>query len=304
MGQDPIQNPAKIGTNVTRTLRLPYTPPLDWEALLRFLEPRAIPGVEEVEGEVYRRTIAARRRAGVVEVHPAPRAHALLMRVHRIGAGTDTFDAGDLRVAARRLFDLDADPREIRRHLGRDPILASRLRAHPGLRLPGAWSPFETTVRAILGQQVSVKGATTLSGRVVRLLGKPLKRRIDPESRLTHLFPAPAIVAGADLTGIGLPAARARAISAVAKAIHEGRLSLEPQADLDLALEALCALPGIGPWTANYMAMRVLKHPDAFPSGDLGLARAMGLKPAALERRAEAWRPWRAYAAVCLWQSL
>jgi AraC family transcriptional regulator of adaptative response / DNA-3-methyladenine glycosylase II len=304
MGQDPIQNSARIGTNVTPALRLPYTPPLDWEALLRFLGPRAIPGVEEVEGDVYRRTIAARRRVGILEVHPAPRAHALLMRLHRIGGGADTFDAGDLRMRARRLFDLDADPRKIRRHLGRDPILGPRLRAHPGLRLPGAWDLFETTVRAILGQQVSVKGATTLSGRVVRLLGKPLKRRIDPESRLTHLFPPPAIVAGADLTRIGLPVSRARAIQAMARGILEGRVSLEPPADLDLALEGLCALPGIGPWTANYMAMRVFKHPDAFPSGDLGLVKAMGLRPAALERRAEAWRPWRAYAAVCLWQSL
>ncbi len=276
-------------------LRLPYRPPLDWKALLEFLAARAIPGVEKVEGDRYRRTIRIDSAPGFLEVLPAPGGGALLLRVGapQPGAGLDRIVR-----RVRRLFDLDADPLRIGRDLARDPFLASRVRAHPGLRVPGAWDPFETTVRAILGQQVSVRGATTLAGRLVSVLGKPFG---PAAGGLTHLFPAPADVARADLSRLGLPEARRRCLATVARAAASGSLPLDGSATLEEAVERLTALPGVGPWTAQYVAMRALAEPDAFPEGDLGLKRATGLSGVALLERAERWRPWRAYAAMHLW---
>jgi AraC family transcriptional regulator of adaptative response / DNA-3-methyladenine glycosylase II len=169
---------------------------------------------------------------------------------------------------------------------------------HPGLRVPGCWNGFELGVRAILGQQITVKGATALAGRLVKTLGEPFSAA----GGLTHLFPTAEILAGADLTGVGLTKARAGTIRGFAQAVCDRRINFEGIADAEPFLARLCEIPGIGKWTAQYVAMRALGQPDAFPSGDLGLLRALNLSSSReLEQRAEAWRPWRAYAAMYLW---
>ena len=280
-------------------VRLPYRSPLDWPGLLGFLAPRATPGVETVADGVYRRTIAIGDAPGTIEVRAASGEPHLLMRV-RLPRPERL-----LRVVerARRLFDLDADPALIATHLARSRALAPLIVRRPGLRVPGAWDGFELAVRAILGQQVTVRGATTLAGRLVAEFGTPLPRA---EDGLTHRFPEPARLADADLALIGLPRARAATIRALAAAIACGELTLDGSRDLGDAVSRLVAIPGIGTWTAHYVAMRALGEPDAFPAADLGLRRALGhggarLASARVAELAEAWRPWRAYAALHLW---
>ena len=181
-----------------------------------------------------------------------------------------------------------------------DPVLGKWVNAEPGLRVPGCWSGFELAIRAILGQQITVKGATALAGTLVRTFGQP----VSDAGNLTHLFPTPEILAEADLGRIGMPRSRSATIRAFAKAVCHGQLTFEGIVGTDEFLAHLCEIPGIGNWTAQYIAMRALGEPDAFPSGDLGLLRALGLEnPRALERRAEAWRPWRAYATMYLWHN-
>jgi AraC family transcriptional regulator of adaptative response / DNA-3-methyladenine glycosylase II len=269
-------------------LQLPFREPMAYEPLLAFLAARAIPGVERVEGGTYARTVSASGRDGTIEVARAPKASALCLRV-RVAPGADLFA---VVARARALFDLDADPRRIDAHLSRDPRLARGVRAHPGLRVPGAWDGFELAVRAILGQQVSVAAATTLAGRLVARFGRPLQGSRDG---LSHLFPTPDALARGDVASIGLPRARAEAIRTLARAVRAGGRPFE-------SIEGMASLTGVGPWTAAYVAMRAGRDPDALPSGDLVLRRAAGTEGArALEAMAEAWRPWRAYAAVHLW---
>jgi AraC family transcriptional regulator of adaptative response / DNA-3-methyladenine glycosylase II len=194
------------------------------------------------------------------------------------------------------LFDLDADPAAVDEVLGADPALARSVARLPGLRVPGAVDGFELAVRAILGQQVSVRAARTFAGRLVQRCGQPLPA---PVGSLTHAFPTAAAVAGADLDGIGLTGSRVRTLRAVAEAVADGGLVLDAVADRDQVRAQLLALPGIGEWTADYIAMRALGDPDAFPATDLVLRRSIeGMDPA----RIESWRPWRAYAATHLWQ--
>ena len=276
---------------------LTYRPPLDWDALLGFLAPRAIPGVEEVRDGCYRRTLMADGRPSLLEVEPRPRTCSVEVRL--------TY-ADPARVAyrVRRLMDLDAEPALIDGHLGRDPVLATIVTARPGLRSPGAFDVFELTIRAILGQQVSVAAATTLSGRLVALAGTPL---LTPSGGLTHVFPLPADLAAADLGRLGVPGRRAETLQLLSKAVAEGELRLE--AEPAAASAALLAMPGIGPWTVSYVAMRGMGDTDAFPAADLGLRRAaaaIGLPddPAQLTTRAERWRPWRSYAVHHLWRTL
>lgn len=281
-------------------LRLAYRPPLRWHALLGFLAPRALPSVEEVreaDGGVYRRVACVADDVGVVEVRDARDDRHLVLRV----PANLTHGIAGLTARARRLFDLDADPAVIRAHLRRDPRLRPFVR--PGLRVPGAWDGFEVAVRAILGQQVTVRGATTLAGRLVEGFGGPVQRA---DGALRRRFPEPASLAGADLRGIGLPAARARAIASLAEAVAKEQLVLAPHSDTERTCAGLLALPGVGPWTAAYVALRALGDPDAFPASDLGLRRGLadgGSPPSAaqLEAWAEAWRPWRGYAALALW---
>ena len=280
--------------------RLAYRPPLDWASLLGFLALRATPGVEAVAAGGYRRTLQLGDAVGTLAVRPEPESgHALLtLRLSRV-EGLHTIVA-----RVRRLFDLDADPHQIGRHLRRSAALAPLVRRRPGLRVPGAWDGFELAVRAILGQQVSVRGATTLAGRLVAKFGRVLGEPSDTD--LTHLFPSAAALADADVAAIGLPRARAEAIRTLARAIADGGLSLDGGLDLDELVARLCEIPGIGDWTAHYVAMRACGETDAFPAGDLGLRRAFGngrgpATQAALLAASEAWRPWRAYAALHLW---
>jgi len=282
-------------------LRLAYRPPLDWAGLLDFLRPRAIPGVEQVEADVYRRSVRTPAGVGAIEVRPGDDGRHLLLRAP-VSLGRA---AGRLSACARRLFDLDADPEPIAAHLRRDPELRKRLRRRPGLRVPGAWDGFELAVRAILGQQVSVAGATTLAGRLVERYGEPLPGA--GSAAVSRLFPEPGVLADADVAPLGLPRTRARAIEGLARAVACGELDLSPTEDTEATRSRLLALAGVGPWTAEYVALRALGEPDAFPASDLGLRRALadgsGEAPseAALASRAEAWRPWRSYAALALW---
>ncbi len=280
--------------------RLAYRPPLDWSSLLGFFALRATPGVEAVDAQAYRRTLRLGDAVGTLAMRPDPESgHAVInLRLSRV----DGLQA--IVARARRLFDLDADPREIGRHLARSTVLAPLVRLRPGLRVPGAWDGFELAVRAILGQQVSVRGATTLAGRLVANFGDALEEPGD--AGLTHLFPTAAALADADVAAIGLPRARAEAIRALARAVANEEISLDGRLELDALIERLCEIPGIGPWTAHYVAMRACGETDAFPAGDLVLRRAFGgdRKPAteaALVAASQAWRPWRAYAALHLW---
>ena len=197
------------------------------------------------------------------------------------------------------MFDLGADPNEIAARLHLDPLLADRVESMPGLRVPGCWNGFELAVRAILGQQISVSGASTLAGCLVQAFGKP----ITVASPLTHLFPGADVLAQADVAGIGLPESRVETIRSLARALSEGRISFVSVMDVEEFQSRLREIPGIGDWTAQYIAMRALGDPDAFPGGDLGLLRAAAIGDRReLVRRAESWRPWRAYAAMYLWQ--
>ena len=298
-------------------LRLPFRQPFDWPGLLAFFALRAIPGVEAVCDGSYTRSVEIGGARGTIRVEapaegPKGRgrgrgnaAERCLLACIRVDAPAPLIEVAE---RLRRIFDLGADPGEISKHLRGDPELARRLDAAPGVRVPGAWDGFELAVRAILGQQVSVRGATTLAGRLAARYGEAFSQA--GAEGIERLFPKPAVLARARLASLGLPAARARAISGLARAVDQGRLRLDASRGLEETVRALRELPGVGEWTAQYVAMRALREPDAFPAGDLGLRRALGngpgslpLSEGALERRAEAWRPWRAYAAVLLWKS-
>ncbi len=286
-------------------LRLAVRPPYDLEGVLRFLGARALQGVERVDGEAYVRTVALASGPAVVRV-----GRPVATRVRRPSGPDAGVEALELRVAgapatallrltadARRAFDLAADPLEVAAALGADPLLGPLVRRRPGLRIAGAWDPFECAVRAVLGQQVSVEAARTLGARLVDRAGARLPA---PADGLTHVFPSPAALAAVDLRGLGLTSARAAAVAALARAVAGGRLDLRGPADEVTA--GLRALPGLGDWTAQYVALRALGEPDAFPSGDLVLRRlAGGLTARALEDESEAWRPWRGYAVFHLW---
>jgi AraC family transcriptional regulator of adaptative response / DNA-3-methyladenine glycosylase II len=275
-------------------LRVPYRAPLAWNELLAFLSARAIPGVESIDLDagIYRRTVELDGAPNVIEVWNVAGEHALHLRVHLAGLE----GLVHLVAAVRRLFDLDADPKAIDRRLARDPRLAPLVKARKGLRVPGAVDAFELGVRAIFGQQVSVPRATALSGKLVEASGEPVPGL--GALGLTHLFPSAATIADADLTSLGVPGARIRALQGFAEAVANGKIALDRAAGLDEVVAGLCGLPGIGPWTAHYIAMRACAERDAFPASDLALRRDLGPDP---EAAAEAWRPWRAYGAMHVW---
>ncbi|MBV9766124.1 MAG: DNA-3-methyladenine glycosylase 2 [Acidobacteriaceae bacterium] len=276
--------------------RVPFRPPYAWASMLAFLAARATPGVEEVESGIYRRSISSGGVDGYFEVSAEEKDNALLVRV-QFGNPSSLFFIIE---RIRSLFDLNADWERIARDLKSDPALVERIAADPGLRVPGCWNGFELATRAILGQQVTVKGATALAGRIARSFGKPLLGA----PRLTHLFPTPEVLADANFSDIGMPKARAETIRALARGVRDGQINFEGIVDTGAFLSQLREIRGIGNWTAQYVAMRALREPDAFPAGDLGLIRALDLKDGReLERRAELWRPWRAYAAMYLWNS-
>jgi AraC family transcriptional regulator of adaptative response / DNA-3-methyladenine glycosylase II len=281
-------------------IRLSYRAPFDADGLFAYLAARAVPGVESIAAGRVRRALRIGGQPAWVEVSTGDDARALQVRAR--GAGAAQWLALAERV--RSVFDLGADPGAIGRQLAADPLLRTLLQRRPGVRVPGAWDPFEIAVRIVLGQQVTVAGATQLAGRIAARFGERLPEAlIDRDGGPTLLFPLPDALADAPVEEVGLTRQRACALRSLATAVARGDLVLAPGADPDAARAALLALPGIGPWTAELVLLRALGDPDAFPAGDLGLRRAFGGDARELERRAEAWRPWRAYAAMLLWSA-
>jgi AraC family transcriptional regulator of adaptative response / DNA-3-methyladenine glycosylase II len=289
------------------TVRLAFREPLHWARLLRFFADRAVAGVEEVREDCYRRTLRLPHGEGVVALRMSP---AKAGEPRHIACELRLADLRDLTAAVqrcRRLLDLDADPAIPAEHLARDPLLAPLVRAAPGLRVPGTVEGSELAIRAILGQQVSVAAARTAAGRLTQALGEPLS---EPDGGLTHLFPSPAAIAAADPALLLGPGSRRRTLQALARVLAEGQLAIDPGSDRAEVAAALLEIPGIGPWTQQYIAMRGLCDPDAFLPSDLGVRRALevlgvpwrGPREAAL--LAEPWRPWRAYALQHLWGAL
>jgi AraC family transcriptional regulator of adaptative response / DNA-3-methyladenine glycosylase II len=280
-------------------VRLPFRAPYDGDGVLAWLGARAVPGVEEVDGGVYRRTLALPGGPAVVALEP---------RTDHVAARFTLATVADLTAAVhrvRRLLDLDADPRLHNEPLAADPALRASVAARPGLRAPGTVDPAETAVRAVLGQQVSLAAARTLAGRLTARFGERLPA---PDGALTHLFPAPAALATAGDEPLAMPRSRWNTLRELSRRIELGDLVLSDGVDREHARAALLGVPGIGAWTAAYVALRALGDPDAFPASDLGLLRAaerLGLphEPAGLERHAEQWRPWRRYAAHHLWST-
>jgi AraC family transcriptional regulator, regulatory protein of adaptative response / DNA-3-methyladenine glycosylase II len=284
----------------TIEVRLAYRAPIDARSLLEFLAVRAVPGIETCADGIYRRTLALPHGPGVVELEPAEGYVRCTLDLH------DLRDLGPAVQRCRRLFDLDADPLGIDAVLRSDPVLAPLVACTPGRRVAGHVDGWELAVRAVLGQQVSVAGARTLARRLVGQLGTSLQT---PNGALTHVFFSPATLAAIDPTKLPLPASRGRALQALACAVAEGRLTLDPGADLEQTRGRLTELPGIGTWTAAYVAMRALGDPDAFLPTDLGIraaAKHLGLPtdPTGLTAYAERWRPWRSYATQHLWACL
>jgi AraC family transcriptional regulator, regulatory protein of adaptative response / DNA-3-methyladenine glycosylase II len=312
-GQEPREETATSGTWLM--LRLACREPFDGQSLLRFLAARAIAGVEEVAHGRYARTVRVPGGSGIVELVPPPAARGgepgragraggtaggaqVLLRVRLTGLR----GIGQVVSRCRQLFDLDADPQAIAAALAADEALAPLVAARPGLRVPGAYDGFELAVRAVIGQQVSVPAASTLTGRLAARHGTRLDGAAGPAGPLSVLFPRPADLADADLAGLGLTTARQATLRALAAACAAGRLDLDPGTDPEETAARLAELPGVGPWTVAYIRMRA-GDPDAFPGTDLGLRRAMerlGCGPG----RADQWRPWRAYAALHLWAAL
>ena len=307
VGRSPTELRRKHPSSDSRTqfgfrcsLSLAYRPPYDWERMIGFFRLRAIPGVEWVENGAYRRTIRLPATQGTITVRHAPKGHAVQLEV-------DMNDSRELMAVVervRRMFDLDANPQAIHQALTQDPLIAKRINIAPGLRLPGAWDPFETVVRAVVGQQVSVKGAVTQLGRIACLAGPRVHAEGHP--RLTRFFPSAAELGETDLSTLGMPQKRKATLRETSQQVVSGALRLDMTDDLPSFINILTAIPGIGDWTANYVAMRALGEPDAFPASDLGILNALREgedRPTVKQAiaRAEAWRPWRAYAAVYLW---
>jgi AraC family transcriptional regulator of adaptative response / DNA-3-methyladenine glycosylase II len=283
------------------TLRLPYRAPYDFEALLAFFARRAIPGVEAVDATSYARRFAVGGEAGSLSVTRMQGEDALALTV----AFAHSAPLQDISARVRRMFDLDADIGAINAHLGANRKLRALVRRNPGQRLPGGWDGFEIAIRAVLGQQISVAAARTLALRLVDRFGVEVVADGDFGVRL---FPAAQTIAQADLTGIGLTRQRAATLRTLARAVCDGSVSFRPEQTLDQFVASWTQLPGIGAWTAHYIAMRALSEPDAFPAADLVLRKAVArdgetVTTAALERMAENWRPWRAYAVLHLWRS-
>jgi AraC family transcriptional regulator, regulatory protein of adaptative response / DNA-3-methyladenine glycosylase II len=280
---------------------LPYRPPYDWDAMLEFLRLRAIPGLETIADGVYGRVIELDETAGSISVAHAPDRSALrvVVRFPRLGS------LSAIIARVRRMFDLGAEPGAIAAALSADPLLAPLVSARPGLRLPGAWDGFEIAVRAMLGQQITVKAATRLAGQVVAALGPTIAESGDLPG-LRHAFPRPERFDLGILSGMGMPKARAAAIAGMAAAVRADPSLLEPGRDLAEAVARLRRLPGVGEWTAQYIAMRALGESDAFLAGDVAVQRRFALlrdRPTTSEllAHAERWRPWRAYAVLHLW---
>lgn len=312
------------------TIELRYEPPLDWDFLLGFLQQRQSRGVEFIENGTYARTVHIDGDVGRMSVRHEPEQTRLVLHI----SGAVTKHAPEMARRVRRLFDLDMDQAAVADVLGRDPFIGPLRAAHPGIRVPGAWSPFEMLARTIVGQQVSVSAATTIMGRIVERTGNPVpgpssRAMAEPDSPVTMLFPEPEAIAAANLDAIGMPGRRVEALQTVARYVAEGNLPLRGMSvsgdcsgdsSGDDVKAALLQLPGIGPWTAECFAMRALGDTDAWPETDLIIWRALERfaeaapapkkgavvprsKQALMRSLAERWRPFRAYATVHLWHA-
>ncbi|WP_118184002.1 DNA-3-methyladenine glycosylase family protein [Paraburkholderia phosphatilytica] len=294
-----------LSTLQAATLELPFKAPFDWPRLLRFFAGRATPGVEAVEDGAYRRAIDWHGDGGTLCVRLHPRRRCIVATID----GDAAAHADALAAPIARMFDLRANPAAIRAHFADDPWLAPLIEAAPGLRVPGAWSGFELVVRAIVGQQVSVKAATTIIGRIVQRVGERIEGHAHDGT--AWRFPTPAALAAADLANIGMPGKRVAAIQGFAQAVATGAVPLDdPTVDATALRAALLALPGVGPWTVEYVAMRAWRDTDAWPALDLVLMQSITARDPSLVRatqqrqRSDAWRPWRAYAAMHLWNEI
>ena len=282
-------------------LQLSYRPPYDWNGVLAFLAARALAGVELVTDHSYARTVQLGKAQGWIRVTQSRNQHALV--VEFTDSLTPMLPA--LRSRTRALFDLDARPDVIAKRLGRDARLAPSVKANPGMRVPGAFNGFELGLRAILGQQVTVKAATTIAGRFVQAFGKPV---VTPLPELHRFTPRPARVGRASLDDIarhGIVAARARSIIALARMQRSAAFRLDGGAhhDPEAFIRRLAELPGIGPWTAHYIAMRALRWPDAFPKEDIAVRNNLGgVTAKEAEALSQPWRPWRSYAVMHVWR--
>jgi AraC family transcriptional regulator of adaptative response / DNA-3-methyladenine glycosylase II len=293
----------------TVTLRPSYRPPYDWDAMLAFLAARVIAGIDQVETKdgdgVYRRTVNQDGELGRVEVSHLPDKSALKVSI-RIG---NVRALPGIVARVRRVFDLGADIETIDAHLARDPLLAPLVALRPGLRAPGGWDGFELAIRAVLGQQVTVTAARKLASRMVEICGQPLPAETALPPAQVRAFPTAAQVADADLSSLGMPGARRNTLKALAVAARDDANLFRPFGSIEDAIARLRSIPGIGEWTAQYIALRALRETDAFPASDIGLLRGAagpdGVRPtpAGLLSLAEPWRPWRAYAAQHLWTS-
>lgn len=281
--------------------RLDWRPPFDWQAMLGYLKLRAIPGVEHVTASTYSRTIVVNGESGEISVQFSENSHSLLLTIH----SAQTRALYQIVERIRVMFDLKALSTDIETWLSRDPHLRTVIAQNPGIRVPVAWDGFEVAVRAIVGQQVSVKGATTLVARLAKACGDNYSACGNPELNL--VFPSPEAVAQSSLSGLGITTRRIDAIRELALALTAGELRFDGNMDTATFVERITRIPGIGPWTAQYVALRALNDPDAFPHADLILLRAATadgttLTPKELLNRAEQWRPWRAYAVMLLWR--
>lgn len=279
------------------TFRLRYRPPYHWRGMVDFLGARATPGVESVQSDSYMRSISFKGHNGYFEITNDEDQQTLVVRVQF----EDSCALFAIVERIRVMFDLNADWMTIAGNLRSDPLMARRIESAPGMRIPGCWDGFELAVRAICGQQVSVAAATSTAGKLVQAFGRTLPKA----NGITHAFPTPEALADARRERFPMPAKRAEAIRSLARAVSEGKIRFDRVVDVEEFSRGLREISGIGQWTAQYIAMRALGEPDAFPSGDLGLQRTLGKMSAAeLERRSEIWRPWRAYAAMYLWNSM
>jgi len=279
-------------------LRLVYRPPLDFAAMLAFMARRAIPGIERVGADSYERVIGPSDASTWLRVTADPVKPELRLDISAV----DPRAIPDIVRRVRRMFDLDADLVAVHALLGEEPLLAKAIAKRPGLRVPCGWDGFEIAVRAVLGQQISVAGATTLARRLVDVHGES---RTQSRDGLDRSFPTPERLRDAPLEALGLPKSRAATLRSLAAAVIDGRVDFGAGQRLDRFVERMTALPGIGPWTAHYIAMRALGHPDAFPAGDLVLQQVLGdgkrLSERETDARSQAWRPWRAYSVLLIW---
>lgn len=282
--------------------QLPYSPPYDWAGTLEFLKGRSIQDIEIVTTDFYARTVGIGRHTGEIKVTHLPSHHSLQVEF------SDSLEKvlPELKRRVTNLFDLEAEPEKINAHLGNHGILASSIIRNPGLRVPGAFDGFEMAVRSILGQQITVKAATTLSSRFVLAFGKKIRSPLSPG--LCRIAPQAGKIASlnqGDIAQLGIISARARSIIHVAQAFSTGQVKLEPGMDPEETIARLVKLPGIGPWTAHYLVMRGLNYRDAFPKEDIALQKAMGrITAKEADQLSQPWRPYRSYAVLHLWLTL